>query len=123
VKALDARVATGVLYACRPTDAGVGLARAAGADAVLPHWAYVTTEDVETAHKQGLAVAPWATSDPDVLKNLIACGVDAIGTNHPEVLREVLGSAADATGTSSFQQRVGPQRVSRGNASARGGGQ
>lgn len=90
VKALDDRVATGVLYACRPTDAGVGLARAAGADAVLPHWAYVTAEDVQRAHAAGLSVAPWATSDPDVLRHLIACGVDAIGTNHPDVLREVI---------------------------------
>ena len=91
IKQLDSHIATGVLYACRPTDAGVGLARAAQADAVLPHWAYVTNEDVTAAHAAGLAVAPWATSDPTILRNLIACGVDAIGTNHPDVLRDVLG--------------------------------
>jgi glycerophosphoryl diester phosphodiesterase len=90
VKQLEPRLATGVLYACRPTDAGVGLARAAGADAVLPNWAYVTAEDVATAHAAGLSVAPWTSSDPDVLRELIARGVDAIGTNHPDVLRGVL---------------------------------
>jgi glycerophosphoryl diester phosphodiesterase len=90
VKSLDGRITTGVLYACRPTDAGVGLARAAGADAVLPHWAYVTREDVQAAHAAGLSVAPWATSDPEILRELIECGVDAIGTNHPDVLRGVL---------------------------------
>src|ERR1700716_2888493 len=90
VKALDARIVTGVLYAARPTDAGLGLAHAAQADAVLPHWAYVTPEDVQTAHQAGLAVAPWATSDPDVLRSLVAAGVDAIGTNHPDVLRRLL---------------------------------
>src|SRR5438552_11441221 len=90
VKALDARVVTGVLYAARPTDAGVGLAAAAQADAVLPHWAYVTPEDVRVAHQAGLAVAPWATSDPEILRRLVAAGVDAIGTNHPDVLRRVL---------------------------------
>src|SRR3984893_12915507 len=42
VKSLDPRIATGVLYACRPVDGGIGLARQANADAVLPHWAYVT---------------------------------------------------------------------------------
>jgi hypothetical protein len=42
------------------------------------------------AHEAGLAVAPWATSDPRVLGELIAAGVDAIGTNHPDVLRRVL---------------------------------
>jgi glycerophosphoryl diester phosphodiesterase len=92
VKSLDSSVVTGVLYACRPTDAGVGLARAAGADAVLPHWAYVTSDDVTAAHAEGLTVAPWATSDPAVLRHLIACGVDAIGTNHPDVLREIVAT-------------------------------
>jgi glycerophosphoryl diester phosphodiesterase len=90
VKALDARVATGVLYAGRPVDAGVGLARQADADALLPHWAYVTAEDVSTAHAAGLGVAPWASSDPVVLRGLVAAGVDAIGTNHPDVLRDVI---------------------------------
>ena len=90
VKTLDSRIATGVLYAGRPVDAGVGMARQAQADAVLPHWAYVTAEDVATAHAAGLSVAPWASSDPAVLRHLIAAGVDAIGTNHPDVLRDVL---------------------------------
>jgi glycerophosphoryl diester phosphodiesterase len=92
VKSEDGRIATGVLYACRPTDAGVGLARSVGADAVLPHWAYVTAEDVRRAHDAGLAVAPWASSDPAILRKLIADGVDAIGTNHPDVLRDVLAA-------------------------------
>jgi glycerophosphoryl diester phosphodiesterase len=90
VRALQPRVVTGVLYVGRPSDAGVSMARAAGADAVLPHWAYVTAEDVATAHAAGLAVAPWASSDPEILRHLIACRVDAIGTNHPDVLRKVL---------------------------------
>jgi glycerophosphoryl diester phosphodiesterase len=87
VKSLEPRVATGVLYGCRPADGGIGLARAAGANAVLPHWAYVTREDVAAAHAAGLSVAPWTSSDPTVLRELIACGVDAIGTNHPDVLK------------------------------------
>jgi glycerophosphoryl diester phosphodiesterase len=90
VKTLDSRIATGVLYAARPVDGGVGMARQAQADAVLPHWAYVTAEDVATAHAAGLSVAPWASSDPAVLRHLVAAGVDAIGTNHPDVLRDVL---------------------------------
>src|SRR5216684_827756 len=97
VKALDSRVVTGVLYAARPTDAGVGLAAAAQADAVLPHWAYVTAEDVRVAHDAGLAVAPWATSDPEVLRSLISAGVDAIGTNHPDVLRQVMAEFPDVS--------------------------
>jgi glycerophosphoryl diester phosphodiesterase len=90
VKALDARVATGVLYAGRPIDGGVAMARAAHADAVLPNVGFVTRDDVRLAHEAGLAVAPWESSNPEVLERLIAAGVDAIGTNYPDVLRQVL---------------------------------
>jgi glycerophosphoryl diester phosphodiesterase len=90
VKSLDPRVVTGVLYAGRPADAGVGLARQVDADAVLPHHAYVTRLDVDAAHEADLAVAPWATSDPQQLRRLIDAGVDAIGTNHPDVLKRIL---------------------------------
>jgi glycerophosphoryl diester phosphodiesterase len=90
IKALDARIATGVLYAARPVDGGLALARQADADAVLPHWAYITSDDVRAAHAAGLSVAPWATSDPAVLRHLIDSGVDGIGTNHPDVLSQIL---------------------------------
>jgi len=90
VKELDERVATGVLFAGRPVDGGVELARQANADALLPHWAYVTRQDVDHAHQANLAVAPWVSSDPLVLQQLIGAGVDAIGTNHPDVLKGVL---------------------------------
>jgi glycerophosphoryl diester phosphodiesterase len=94
VKALEPRVATGVLYAGRPADGGVGLARLVNADALLPHHAYVTRADVDAAHSAGLSVAPWATSDPIILRQLIQAGVDGIGTNHPDVLRQILDEAA-----------------------------
>jgi glycerophosphoryl diester phosphodiesterase len=90
IKALDRSVATGVLYAGRPADGGLGLARLVNADALLPHYAYVTPEDVAAAHAAGLAVAPWATSDPIILGKLIQAGVDGIGTNHPDVLYRLL---------------------------------
>ena len=65
---------------------------------MLPHWAYVTAEDVATAHAADLSVAPWASSDPEVLRGLIAAGVDAIGTNHPDVLRDVLNETQERRG-------------------------
>jgi glycerophosphoryl diester phosphodiesterase len=89
VKQLAPNIATGVLYSHRPLGGGVQLARDAGADALLPHWAYVRKDDVTLAHAAGLAVAPWATSDPAALRQLIEAGVDAIATNHPDVLAEV----------------------------------
>jgi glycerophosphoryl diester phosphodiesterase len=97
VKSLDPRVATGVLYAGRPVDAGVHLARQTGADALLPHWAYVTSDDINTVHAAGLAVAPWATSDPDILRRLVQIGVDGIGTNHPDVLRRVIDEVLEGS--------------------------
>lgn len=88
VKEADGNVATGVLYAGRPVDA-VAMARAARADALLPHWAYVREEDVRSAHEAELVVAPWVTSDPAIARNLFRMGIDGIGTNHPDVLLPV----------------------------------
>lgn len=90
---LEPRIATGVLYECRPLGGGVDLARGANADAVLPHWSYVTRKDVQLAHEADLAVAPWASSDPTVLRHLVECDVDAIGTNHPDILKTVIKEA------------------------------
>lgn len=90
VKQLDPSIVTGVLYAGRPADGGVGLAKSVSADALLPHYHYVTKEDVELAHGVGLAVAPWATSEPHEVRALLAAGVDAIATNHPDVVRGVV---------------------------------
>jgi glycerophosphoryl diester phosphodiesterase len=79
------RLRTGVLYSGRPKDP-VGLARAVGAEVVLPHWAYVVADDVRRAHAAGLGYATWATSDPVVLDRLVRRGVDAVATDHPDVL-------------------------------------
>ncbi len=89
VKTLDPRVMTGVLYVGRPVDE-VSLAVGAGADVLLPHWAFVTPEGVLAAHQAGLAVAAWASSDRAVLRGLLAAGVDAITTDHPDVLRRLV---------------------------------
>lgn len=91
VRALAPTIRTGLLYVCRPVDP-VALAARAGADALLPHWSYVTAEDVAAAHAAGLAVAPWVTSDPATLRWLVSVGVDAIGTNHPDRLRSILAN-------------------------------
>lgn len=90
VKALAPGLATGVLYSCRPIDA-VGLAVVAGADALLPHWSYCNAEDVALAHKAGLSVHPWATSDPAEIRSLLLMGVDSIASNHPDRVVAELG--------------------------------
>jgi len=123
VKALEPGIATGVLYAGRPVDGGLSMASQAQADAVLPHWAYVAAGDVAAAHAAGLSVAPWASSDPAVLRHMIAAGVDAIGTNHPDVLRDVLRSSPPAPGVGGLthsHDSVDPPSVSRGAGSLEG---
>jgi glycerophosphoryl diester phosphodiesterase len=83
VKELEQRLATGVLYSCRPSDP-VGVARAAGADAILPQWTYCDADHVDRAHAAGLSVHPWTTSEPDVIRALLAMDVDSIASNHPD---------------------------------------
>ena len=79
VKALDARIVTGVLYAAgrsmRDSASHVKLAPTHSCPLGLCH-----PGDVQAAHAADLAVAPWATSDPKVLRGLVDAGVDAIGT-------------------------------------------
>ncbi len=87
-RALEPRLQCGVLYACRPADP-LALARAVGAEALLPHWSFVVADDVARAQAVGLAFQPWETSDPDVIAALLAAGVDGIASNSPAVARRV----------------------------------
>ena len=69
VKELDSRVATGVLYAGRPVDGGVGLAREARRRRVAAALGVRNSSGCRSAHtEQALAVAPWVSSDPRVLR-------------------------------------------------------
>lgn len=83
VKELAPEVATGVLYSGRPIDP-ITLAHAAGANALMPYWANLMAEDVERAHAAGLSVHPWATSEPEEIRSLLAMGVDSVCSNHPD---------------------------------------
>ena len=85
VKSLAPEIATGTLWSCQPIDP-VAVARAAGADAIMPQWTFCDAETVERAHAAGLSVNPWDTSRPEVVEHLIGLGVDSICTNHPDVV-------------------------------------
>ncbi len=90
VKTLAPELATGILYNCRPVDP-LALARACGADAILPTCDFCDAETIEMAHAAGLSVNSWATSDPAVIARLAARGVDSICTNHPDRVVGVIG--------------------------------
>lgn len=85
VRELAPEIAVGTLWSARPVDP-VAVARAAGANAILPFWAYCDAETVARAHDAGLSVHPWATSEPHVVERLIELGVDSICSNHPDVV-------------------------------------
>jgi glycerophosphoryl diester phosphodiesterase len=83
-KQIAPEIATGILYVGGLADA-VAAARAALADSLNPHWAYVTPELVRTAHAAGLAISPWNPDDPATLRMLSDMGVDSAGTDYPEL--------------------------------------
>lgn len=50
-----------------------------------PHHLAVNAELVAAAHAAGVAVTTWTVDDPDRMRWLAGCGVDAIITNAPDV--------------------------------------
>lgn len=89
LKEMEPRLATGVLLVGCPADPP-GLARAARADALVLHFAYVTPEVVAAAHHDGLLVYVWNIDSVDILKPYLTLNLDGIGSNRPDVLIEYL---------------------------------
>jgi len=61
VKEIAPELATGVLYNCRPVDP-LMLARACGADAIMPTTDFCDADTIARAHEAGISVNSWATS-------------------------------------------------------------
>jgi glycerophosphoryl diester phosphodiesterase len=91
LKAKEPRLHTGVLLVGCPADP-VGLARAALAEALVLHYAYVTPELANAAHAAGLQVYIWNIDDVETLKPYLAMNLDGIGSNRPDVLVEYMRS-------------------------------
>lgn len=87
----EPRLRTGVLLVGCPADPA-GLARAALADALVLHYAYVTPELVAQAHAAGLLVFIWNIDDIATLKPYLTMSLDGIGTNRPDVVVEYVRS-------------------------------
>jgi glycerophosphoryl diester phosphodiesterase len=87
-KMIAPEIAAGILYVGRLVDP-VAAARAAGADAIHPQWAFVTPDLVQAAHAAGLAVSPWCPNDLPTLRRLSEMGVDSVGTDYPELFDQV----------------------------------
>jgi glycerophosphoryl diester phosphodiesterase len=95
VRALDARIATSVLFDSVHVDA-VALARAAGARYVHPCWEHqapephrlLTPEWLAAVRAAGLGIVSWHEERPSEIAALRRLGVDAICSNAPELLSE-----------------------------------
>lgn len=95
VRRADPGVATALLTARLPVDAGertawlAGLA-ADGHRALHPWWPLVDAELVADCHAAGLAVNVWTCDDPDAIARLAGWGVDGVCTNVPDVAAAAL---------------------------------
>jgi glycerophosphoryl diester phosphodiesterase len=71
-----------------PSDHGGSVAAAVAAEGVgtwAPEHADITRQDIETAHRLGLAVLPWTVNDPAAMSRLRDWGVDGIITDRPDL--------------------------------------
>jgi glycerophosphoryl diester phosphodiesterase len=87
----EPRLRTGVLLVGCPADP-VGLARAAGAEALVLHYGYVVPDLVAAAHAAGLLVYIWNIDDVETVKPYLAMNLDGIGSNRPDVLVNYINS-------------------------------
>jgi len=98
LKEQEPRLRAGVLMVGCPADP-VGLARAARADALILHYAYITPEVVETAHAHDLLVFAWNIDSVETLQPYLAMNLDGIGSNRPDILIEYLQEVGGGPGT------------------------
>ena len=55
-----------------------------------PNHEVVTPENVAYCHARGIKVVPWTVDDPDEIRRMVSCDVDAIISNYPDRLLEIV---------------------------------
>jgi glycerophosphoryl diester phosphodiesterase len=88
VRQLDSRVPLGIDFT-RPILA-IRRAKALGAAAVMPHWAFASRRFIRRAHKAGLHVIVWDLDQPGWMRRKITDGVDGAVTRYPARFAEIL---------------------------------
>jgi len=63
-----------------------------GATSFHPHWALVSSEMVDAAHRSGLQVLVWTVNDVAAMRYLLALGVDGIMSDFPERFADAAAS-------------------------------
>ena len=76
-------------------DEGGDIEKLLGKLDFVPQWwspesSVVTPENVAWCHKHGIGVVPWTVDDPDEMRRLVECGVEAIISNYPDILIETV---------------------------------
>ncbi len=59
--------------------------RAADAGSAMLHYAVLSRAVVERAHRLGAAVVTWTVDDPELLRRVLAFGVDGVVSNDPRI--------------------------------------
>jgi glycerophosphoryl diester phosphodiesterase len=65
-------------------------AREIGVTALHPKYHSVSPELVANAKQNGIIVNPWTINEPHLIRQMIACGVNAMITNYPDRVKELL---------------------------------
>lgn len=68
------------------------LLRASRATALSLHCALVSAAAVEASHRAGAPVIAWTANDPELVRRLVAEGVDAICSDYPQMVLETLAT-------------------------------
>jgi glycerophosphoryl diester phosphodiesterase len=63
-------------------------------EAFNPHWPMMTADTVAWARARRLAATCWTVDDDDLMRDLLALGVDAMTSNHISKLRRVIDEHA-----------------------------
>jgi glycerophosphoryl diester phosphodiesterase len=85
---IEPDVITGILYVGGLVDA-IAAARAAGANAIHPNWAFITPDLVHAAHEAGMGISPWCPNDLPTIRLLADMGVDSIGSDYPDLFDQM----------------------------------
>jgi len=86
IKEINSKVCTAILYACVLYDLGSYIEKIK-VDAIHPHFNYITSDVINTAHSLDIAVNTWIVNDIEKFNKLVELGIDGVGTDYPNLIK------------------------------------